>query len=59
VLVAAINRADELALAMEARGYRSGAPRTFFTRTSFDLRAQLFTVGSTLALLAIFYATNR
>jgi energy-coupling factor transport system permease protein len=59
VLVAAISRADELAMAMEARGYRSGAPRTFFTRTSFDFRAQMFAVGSTLALVAVFYATNR
>ena len=59
VLVSAISRADELALAMEARGYRSGAPRTFFTRTSFDGRSQLFAIGSSLALLATFYVTQR
>ena len=59
VLVAAISRADELALAMEARGYRSGAPRTFFMRTCFDARAQLFAFGSTLALVIVFYLTGR
>lgn len=57
VLVAAINRADELALAMEARGYRSGARRTFFTRTRFDFRSSLFALGSTLVLVAAFLVT--
>jgi energy-coupling factor transport system permease protein len=58
VLVAAISRADELALAMEARGYRSGAPRTFFTRTHFDVPAWLFTLGSLAALVVVFLVTR-
>ncbi|MEW5795851.1 MAG: energy-coupling factor transporter transmembrane component T [Candidatus Zixiibacteriota bacterium] len=58
VLVAAISRADELALAMEARGYRSGEPRTFFTRTRFDLSSALFALGTTVALLILFGATR-
>jgi len=59
VLIAAINRADDLALAMEARGYRSGIPRTFYTRTSFDSPARLFALGSSLALVAAFYVTGQ
>jgi energy-coupling factor transport system permease protein len=58
VLVAAISRADELALAMEARGYQSGAPRTFFTRTRFDVRSWIFTLGSVAILLAVFFVTR-
>jgi len=58
VLVAAINRADDLALAMEARGYRSGRPRTFYSRTSFDLQSALFALGSTAGLVAMFYLTG-
>ena len=48
VLVGAIGRADELALAMEARGYRSGKPRTFYSRSRLDLSAWLF-MGLTVA----------
>ena len=59
VLIAAISRADELALAMEARGYRSGQPRTFYTHSSFDLHAWAFAVGSSLLLGLAFYVTGR
>jgi len=58
VLVAAINRADDLALAMEARGYRSGRPRTFYSRTSFGLQSGIFALGSTAGLAAVFYLTG-
>jgi energy-coupling factor transport system permease protein len=58
VLVGAIGRADELALAMEARGYRSGAPRTFFTRTRFDMASGFFALGSLVGLVAIFMLTG-
>ena len=59
VLVAAMSRADELALAMEARGYRSGTPRTFYSRARFGLGATVFALGSTLILGLVFYLTNR
>ncbi len=59
VLVAAISRADELALAMEARGYRSGAPRTFFTRTHFDGASWLFAFGSLAVLIILFLVTGK
>ena len=59
VLVAAIARADELALAMEARGYRSGRRRTFYTRARFDLYAWIFVLGSSLLLGLAFYSTGR
>ena len=52
VFVAALQRADELALAMEARGYRSGRPRTFYTRRRFGPREQVF-VGISSAVLLI------
>ena len=58
VLMAAIARADDLALAMEARGYRSGLRRTFYTRARFDGRAWLFALGSTLFLALTFYLTG-
>lgn len=59
VLISAINRADELALAMESRGYRSGGQRTFYSKKMFDSQAWVFAIGSTLALVAAYYATGR
>ena len=58
VLVAAISRADELALAMEARGYRGGVRRTFYSRAAFDGRAWLFVVLSSLFFLAVYRLTG-
>ena len=59
VLVAAIARADELALAMEARGYRGGRCRTFYTHVRFDQSAWAFALGSSLLLGLAFYITGR
>jgi len=59
VLVSAISRADELALAMEARGYRSRRPRTFYSKSRFDLTAWLFLIGSSAATFLVFYLTDR
>jgi energy-coupling factor transporter transmembrane protein EcfT len=56
--VAAINRADELALAMEARGYRSGAPRSCYTTIRFDGQSWLFAVGSLVLLIGVYYLTG-
>ncbi len=58
VLVAAISRADELALAMEARGYRSGQTRTHYTHSRFDGHAWIFALGSSLLLGLTFYLTG-
>lgn len=55
VLVGAIARADDLALAMEARGYRSGRPRTFYSRSRMDSQAWLFMFGSGAAIGLLFY----
>lgn len=59
VLVSAIGRADELALAMEARGYRSGRPRTYFSRARFDGHAWLFMIGSLALTAACYYFLGR
>lgn len=59
VLVSTIGRADELALAMEARGYRSGQPRTCYSRTRFNRDAWLFLTGSLLVTAVAYYFTGR
>ncbi|MCP4684748.1 MAG: energy-coupling factor transporter transmembrane protein EcfT [bacterium] len=59
VLVSTIGRADELALAMEARGYKSGRPRTFYSRTRFDRHAWLFLTGSLVLTSVCFYYLGR
>jgi len=59
VLVSTIGRADELALAMEARGYQSGRPRTIYSRTRFDRDAWLFLTGSLIITAACYYFVGR
>ncbi|UCE23642.1 MAG: energy-coupling factor transporter transmembrane protein EcfT [Candidatus Zixiibacteriota bacterium] len=58
VFVAAIQRADELALAIEARGYTSGYKRTFYSRSRFGPREWLFAVVSSAMIVALFYITR-
>ncbi len=58
VLVGAIGRADELAMAMEARGYRSGKRRTFFKQSTFDRNAWLFMFGSSAGVFLLYYITG-
>lgn len=55
VFVAAVNRADQLALALEVRGYDSKTPRTFYSRQTFGLSDFLFMLGSSLLIFCIFY----
>jgi len=57
VLLAALNRADELALAMEARGYRSGRPRTSFSRLHFGLSSWTFMLSVSVAVGILFWVT--
>jgi len=59
VLVGAIGRADDLALAIEARGYRSGQERSFYSRSRFDTGAWLFVIGSSVVVFLLFYLTGR
>ncbi len=58
VLIGAIGRADELAMAIEARGYRGGQRRTFYSRSHFDARAWLFVLSGTIVIVALFMVTR-
>ncbi len=58
VFAAAIGRADDLALAIEARGYRSGARRTFYSHTQFGAREWWFMLSSTLAVIGLYLVTK-
>ncbi len=58
VFVAAIQRADELALAIEARGYTSGFKRTFYSRSRFGAREWLFAAVSSAGIVVVFYFTR-
>jgi energy-coupling factor transport system permease protein len=58
VFVAAIQRADEIARAMEARGYRSGRARTSYTRSRFGLREWSFSLGACLLVVVVFVVTK-
>lgn len=58
VFMAALSRADELALAMEARGYRGGARRSFYSHTSLGAAELFFVLITTAALLALHLGTR-
>lgn len=58
VFVAAIGRADDLALAIEARGYDSLGERTFYTRTTFAGREWLFLLSGTIFIFTLFFVTR-
>lgn len=55
VFVTALNRADELAVAMEARGYRSDRSRTAYTHASFGAPESVFVLLSGVVLLTAFW----
>ena len=59
VIVAAIQRADELALAIEARGYRYSASRTFYTQSRFGANEWFFATATMLAIAALFVVTRQ
>ena len=54
VFVAAISRADDLAIAMEARGYRSDRVRTVFSRTQIAGPEILFILVSVSTILLLY-----
>ena len=55
VFVSAIQRADELALALQARGYKSGKGRTFYSRSRFGVNEWLFSLAASLFVILLFY----
>jgi len=57
VFVAALQRADDLALAIEARGYRSDGDRTIYSHLRFGAREWAFGLGTSLAIAGLFYLT--
>lgn len=59
VFIAAISRADDLALALQARGYRSGAERSVYTHHRFGRRDGQFMLGTSLLSLALYFATRQ
>lgn len=58
VFLAALNRADELALAIQARGYRSDAPRTLYSRSRLGWSELVFVVAACGVILTLFVATR-
>lgn len=58
VFMAAISRADDLALAIEARGYRSNQTRTFYTHGRFGAGEAWFMVLSSTTIVILFYLTR-
>lgn len=58
VFVAAIQRADELALAIEARGYRGGRKRSYYSHLRFGIKEWLFVFGSSGLIFILFYFTK-
>ncbi len=58
VFVAAIQRADELALAIEARGYQSSRERTFYSLSRFGSAELLFCAASSAGILLVYFVTR-
>ncbi len=58
VFVAAIQRADELALAIQARGYGSRRDRTFYSRTRFGRKEWLFIFATSTLTIAMYLLTK-
>jgi len=59
VLRAAIRRADDLAIAIESRGYVSGAERSSYRQFRYQLSDWIFAFVSLSVTIVIFYLTNR
>jgi len=58
VFVAAIQRADDLALAIEARGYQSSKQRTFYSRSRFGFQEWVFSVLTLTAIVMLYRLTG-
>jgi energy-coupling factor transport system permease protein len=57
VFVAAVNRADDLALALQARGYERAKERSFYSHAKLAIAEIGFMVVTTLGLAALFLVT--
>jgi len=58
VFVAAIQRADELALAIQARGYRGGTKRTYYSQSRFGRKEWLFVFATSILIVATYLLTR-
>ena len=58
VFVSAIQRADDIALAIQARGYNRAPERTFYSRSRFGMNELKFAVLSSLFVTVVFYLTD-
>ncbi len=58
VFMAAVQRADELALAMEARGYDGRTSRTIYSRSRFGAAEWSFMTGVSIAVGLLWWATR-
>ncbi|MFH1688125.1 MAG: energy-coupling factor transporter transmembrane component T [bacterium] len=58
VFMAASQRADELALAIEARGYDGRRPRTAYSRSRFGAQEWLFTASVSAGVLVLFFVSK-
>lgn len=54
VFVSALQRADDLALAIESRGYRASPKRTMYSRSRFGLQEWLFATGTSILIVLLF-----
>lgn len=55
VFISAVQRADELALALQARGYRSNQERSFFSHAKIGKSEIIFILGSSAFVLLLYY----
>lgn len=58
VFVAAVGRADDLALAIEARGYDSKARRSIYSEAKFGMRETIFAAVSVGGMVLLFVVTQ-
>jgi energy-coupling factor transport system permease protein len=58
VFVSAIQRADDIALAIQARGYDRAPERTFYSRSHFGKNELRFAILSSLFVAIVFYLTD-
>ncbi len=58
VFVAAIQRADELALAIQARGYGTGGNRTFYSHSRFGRKEWLFVLATSTLIIVTYILTK-
>jgi len=58
LFIAATQRADELALALQARGYTGGSNRSFYTNTKFGFKEIIFSVMSYVIICLVYFGVG-